>query len=193
MDQTARWIDDARAGSAAAFDRLVDEHLDTVYRAAFYQHGGDEHHAAELCREALRSARAGLGTYHGGAEGFAGWLLGLLVATSRDAPGAGPAVSDTGEGRPAAAAPAPPLPAPGQTPADYAAAEGLDALMVWALAQLPEDHRWPLVLDGCGLDYAAIAQALGLDPPALRSRLARARLQLADVLAGDAAVREPGP
>ncbi len=53
-----------------------------------------------------------------------------------------------------------------------------------ALDQLPEEFRAPVVLrDLCDLDYAEIAQTLGIPPGTVRSRIARGRAQLAQLLA----------
>jgi RNA polymerase sigma-70 factor (ECF subfamily) len=52
-----------------------------------------------------------------------------------------------------------------------------------ALAQLPEEFRAPVVLrDLCDLDYAEIARVLALPPGTVRSRIARGRAQLAQLL-----------
>lgn len=52
-----------------------------------------------------------------------------------------------------------------------------------ALARLPEEFRAPVVLrDLCDLDYAEIADALGIPPGTVRSRIARGRSQLARLL-----------
>jgi RNA polymerase sigma-70 factor, ECF subfamily len=53
-----------------------------------------------------------------------------------------------------------------------------------ALAALPEDFRVAVVLrDHLGLDYAEIAAVLDLAPGTVRSRIARGRARLADLLA----------
>jgi DNA-directed RNA polymerase specialized sigma24 family protein len=52
-----------------------------------------------------------------------------------------------------------------------------------ALAALPEEFRVPVVLrDQLGLDYAEIAEVLGVPPGTVRSRIARGRGRLADLL-----------
>lgn len=52
-----------------------------------------------------------------------------------------------------------------------------------ALDQLPEDFRMPVILrDVCGLDYAEIAEELNLAPGTVRSRIARGRGKLADLI-----------
>jgi RNA polymerase sigma-70 factor, ECF subfamily len=56
------------------------------------------------------------------------------------------------------------------------------------LAQLAPDHRAVVVLrDLCGLDYAEIAETLDVPVGTVRSRLSRARGQLADLVAGNPA------
>jgi RNA polymerase sigma-70 factor, ECF subfamily len=52
-----------------------------------------------------------------------------------------------------------------------------------ALDHLPEEFRAPVVLrDLCDFDYAEIAQTLGIPPGTVRSRIARGRAQLAQLL-----------
>jgi RNA polymerase sigma-70 factor (ECF subfamily) len=53
-----------------------------------------------------------------------------------------------------------------------------------ALTALPVEFRAPVVLrDLCGLDYAEIAEVLGVPPGTVRSRIARGRAGLARLLA----------
>ena len=55
-----------------------------------------------------------------------------------------------------------------------------------ALRQLPEEFRAAVVLrDLAGLDYAEIAEVLELAPGTVRSRIARGRGRLADIVAGN--------
>lgn len=52
-----------------------------------------------------------------------------------------------------------------------------------ALNQLPEEFRHPVVLrDYAGLDYAEIAETLGIPPGTVRSRIARGRSKLVEIL-----------
>jgi len=61
-------------------------------------------------------------------------------------------------------------------------AAGLD--VDTALAELPDEFKAPVVLrDMAGLDYAEIAEVLDLAPGTVRSRIARGRGRLADLLA----------
>jgi len=52
-----------------------------------------------------------------------------------------------------------------------------------AIKQLPEEFRLPVVLrDVGGLDYAEIAETLAIPPGTVRSRIARGRRQLSEIL-----------
>jgi len=58
-----------------------------------------------------------------------------------------------------------------------------------ALAALPEDFRSVVVLrDQLGLDYAEIAEVLGIPPGTVRSRIARGRAALARSLGNQATI-----
>jgi RNA polymerase sigma-70 factor (ECF subfamily) len=80
-----------------------------------------------------------------------------------------------------------PLPAMPATGGEMAAAV-VDRLEVdAALACLSPEFRAAVVLrDLCALDYAEIAEVLGIPPGTVRSRIARARAQLADLLGNPA-------
>jgi RNA polymerase sigma-70 factor, ECF subfamily len=55
-----------------------------------------------------------------------------------------------------------------------------------ALRRLSPEFRAPVVLrDLCGLDYAEIAEVLGVPPGTVRSRIARGRAALVPMLAGN--------
>ncbi len=81
------------------------------------------------------------------------------------------------------------LPRVEATSADAGVADRLD--IDAALAELPEDFRVAVILrDLCDLDYAAIAEVLGLPPGTVRSRIARGRTALADRLGNPGARTE---
>ena len=63
-----------------------------------------------------------------------------------------------------------------------------------ALALLPERYREPLVLVGVeGMSHEQVAEILGIEPPALRKRLSRAREMLAGRLARRERARPGSP
>lgn len=77
---------------------------------------------------------------------------------------------------------APAAPAAPPTAVDGLVADRVDVDA--AVARLPEEFRAPVVLrDLCDLEYAEIADILGIPPGTVRSRIARGRGQLADLLA----------
>lgn len=66
--------------------------------------------------------------------------------------------------------------------ADYARCEQIEEVRR-AIDELPPDHREIIILrDINGLSYAEIAEATGLDPGTVRSRLSRARNNLKEIL-----------
>jgi len=80
----------------------------------------------------------------------------------------------------------------GVAPASEGVAGRLD--LDAALATLPHDFRVAVVLrDLCQLDYAEIAEVLDIPPGTVRSRIARGRAALADVLGGNPAASSGRP
>jgi RNA polymerase sigma-70 factor (ECF subfamily) len=83
--------------------------------------------------------------------------------------------------------------APIATPPGRAGDGGIEAVadrleVDTALARLPDDFRVAVVLrDLCDLDYAEIARVLDVPPGTVRSRIARGRALLADLLGNPAA------
>ncbi len=74
----------------------------------------------------------------------------------------------------------------GNTPRDPAETVSARVDVEAGLALIPEEFRTVVVLrDVAGLDYAEIAAVLDLAPGTVRSRIARGRARLADVLAGN--------
>jgi RNA polymerase sigma-70 factor (ECF subfamily) len=76
------------------------------------------------------------------------------------------------------------LPATGGPAIDDAVSSRLD--IDAAVAELPEDFRAAVVLrDLCQLDYAEIAEVLGIPAGTVRSRIARGRAALRATLTGN--------
>ena len=79
----------------------------------------------------------------------------------------------------------PPGPPVGSPAVDDAVAARLDVDA--ALRRLPDEYRVAVVLrDLCGLDYAEIAEILGVPAGTVRSRIARGRAGVAAVLGNPA-------
>ena len=71
----------------------------------------------------------------------------------------------------------------GADPAEIAVATERRGVLQRALDELPEEFRLPVVLrDVADMDYAEIGEQLGLPPGTVRSRIARGRAKLAQLL-----------
>lgn len=168
----------AQGGDRAALDALLRRHHDRIH-AVCRRLAGNEADALDATQEALIAIARGIERFDGRAT-FSTWTY--RVATNacldelrrrRRRPVAGLPHDLDGSGssdigaRPSAAIEALP---------DRLA---IDA----ALAQVSEEFRLPVVLrDLCDLDYAEIAERLGIPPGTVRSRIARGRAQLAALL-----------
>jgi RNA polymerase sigma-70 factor (ECF subfamily) len=174
----------AQAGDRDALETLLRRHHDRLW-ALCRRMTGNHADAEDALQDALIAIVRGINRYDGRAA-FTTWsyrvttnaCLDELRRRRRrpipDAPEApGTALSRDGPG---AAVSAPRAPA-----AVEAVADRLDVDA--ALALLPQDFRAAVVLrDLCDLDYAEIARVLGVPPGTVRSRIARGRSQLADLL-----------
>ena len=75
---------------------------------------------------------------------------------------------------------------PGQDPHRILEQNQLQESVARGLEKLPEHHRRPLVMrEVAGLSYQEIAQALELDLGTVKSRIARARMNLRKILMQD--------
>ena len=201
----------ARSGDRRALDALLRRHHDRLY-ALCRRLAGNEADAQDALQEALIAVVRGLDRFDGRAA-FTTWAY--RVATNatldelrrrrrRPVPGLaeedGPSgtafgTGAAGPGAVTALRPGNGAPVGGARPAGEAVGDAVaDRLDVdAALARLPEDFRVVVVLrDLCGLDYAEIAEVVGIPPGTVRSRIARGRGQLADLLGNrDAAPERP--
>lgn len=173
----------AQGGDQDAFARLVERSQDKVYHLAYRMTGSPED-AADLTQEAFLNAWRGLARF-GGQSTFSTWLYRLtsnvcidfLRRQSRREALSMTVEEPGGESRQAD------LPDERWSPERaLARREDLRALEE-ALAALSPDHRQVLLLREIeGLSYAEIAQCLGLEAGTVKSRIARARLALRDLL-----------
>ncbi|MCP3989855.1 MAG: RNA polymerase sigma factor [Actinomycetia bacterium] len=152
-------------------ERLLEAHYDRLY-AICSRIAGNAADAADACQEALLAVVKGLPRYDGRAS-FSTWSYRVASNACLDEmrrknrrPLPGLEFSEPVEAGPSV----------DQQVADRVT---LDE----ALAQLPDEFRVPVVLrDVAGLDYAEIAEALAIPPGTVRSRIARGRRQLSQLL-----------
>ncbi len=163
----------ARAGDRDALDRLLRRHHDRIW-AICRRLAGNEADALDATQEALIAVATRLDRFDGRSR-FTTWLYRVTTnacldelrrRSRRPVPGLDAGLFE----RPAAG-----------TPDDAQVVDRLDVDA--ALGALPEEFRVAVVLrDLCDLDYAQIADVLEIPPGTVRSRIARARGALADLL-----------
>lgn len=171
----------AQAGDRDALDALLRRHHDRLHALA-RRLTGNEADALDATQEALIAIARGIRQFDGRAA-FSTWAFRVATNACLD------------ELRRRRRRPVPGLPddldQPGSSPTPAALrseAAGIAALpdrlaVDAALQQLPDEFRAAVVLrDLCDLDYAEIASALDIPPGTVRSRIARGRAQLAQLL-----------
>lgn len=171
----------AQNGDQRALDNLLRNHQGRIY-AICRRLAGNDADALDATQEALMAIVKGLSRFDGRAS-FSTWSY--RVATN--------ACLDELRRRGRRAVPG--LPeyehaddayVGGFTPRDPGETVSARVDVDAGLALIPEDFRAAVVLrDMAGLDYAEIAEVLDIAPGTVRSRIARGRARLADVLAGN--------
>jgi len=170
----------ARAGDHHAFTTLVETHADRVY-GALRSFALDPEEAEEVAQDVFVRAWRGLHRFEGRAQ-LSTWLYRIAfneaqrcVSNRRTPP-----VRPGPEGHDAIYA----LPdAPRFGPEASALDHELDETMRRALARLPEEWRSAVILrDLEGLSTEEAAEAMGIAPAALKSRLHRGRTRLRSLL-----------
>ncbi len=181
-------VEAAQAGDRPSLDALLRAHIDQVH-ALCRRICTNRADAEDATQEALIAIVRGLPRFDGRSS-FSTWVHRVATNACLDEirrRGRRPKVVGRADAAPAddddrgrfSHDPADPEPGVADRLPDRLA---LDA----ALAELPEDFRVPVVLrDQLGLDYAEIAEVLGLPPGTVRSRISRGRSRLADLLTGD--------
>lgn len=175
----------ANNGDRRALDTLLRTHYDRIY-AVCRRITGSDADAADAAQEALIKIVRSLPGFDG-RSAFSTWAYRIATNTSLDElrrrrrrPAVVDRVDDDGRDLE--------LVDPDAGPRVEAVADrmAIDA----ALAQVPETFRVPLVLRDVGdLDYAEIADALDVPVGTVKSRIARGRAALVELLA--AGNREP--
>lgn len=175
----------AAAGDRAAADALLRRHYGRIWTVCRRLAGNDAD-AADATQEALLAIVRGLPSFDHRAR-FSTWAYRVATNACLD------------ELRRRGRRPAPGLPdddpdreANVVDPAPALADRVTDRLALDdALAQLPVEFRDPVVLrDVAGHDYAEIAALLGIPPGTVRSRIARGRSRLAEMLGNQSAGTE---
>lgn len=180
-------MDAAQRGDRAALEVLLRRHHDRI-AALCRRLCGNPADGADATQEALLAIVRGLPRFDRRAA-FSTWAY--RVATNacldelrrrsrRPVPGAEDVMIDEGSARGG-------RPDTGEVVVSRLEIDG-------ALATLSPEHRAAVVLrDLCTLDYAEIAEVLGIPPGTVRSRIARGRAALAEALAGNPAAPSARP
>ena len=173
-------MDRAQRGDRATLDQLLGRHYDRVF-AVCRRLAGNDADAGDACQEALLSIVRGLGRFDGRAS-FRTWSYRVATNACLDElrrSGRRSQLSLDATDRTDGAV-------HGESPDEtdrVADRMELDA----ALRALPVEFRAPVVLrDVVGMDYAEIGEVLNLPPGTVRSRIARGRRQLADLVGAGA-------
>jgi RNA polymerase sigma-70 factor (ECF subfamily) len=170
----ARLTKAAQAGDRRALEELLRRHQDQVH-AICRRLAGNDADGQDATQEALIAIVRGLPRFGGKAK-FSTWAYRVATNAALDelrrrSRRPVPATAESDDRL--AAAPTV------DDPASVALRLDLDA----ALAQLPEEFRAPVVLrDVAGCDYAEIGQILRIPPGTVRSRIARGRARLAELM-----------
>jgi RNA polymerase sigma-70 factor, ECF subfamily len=171
----------AQAGDRGALDELLRRHYDRVH-AVCRRIAGPTRDADDATQEAMIGIVRGISRFDG-RSAFSTWIYRIATNAALDE-------LRRRRRRPALHVVADEAP----EVADPLAERRLDGVVERlsiddALAALPDDFRAAVVLRDVGdLDYAEIAEVLGVPVGTVKSRIARGRGQLADVLGN----REPG-
>ncbi|MGI5884871.1 MAG: RNA polymerase sigma factor [Candidatus Spyradocola sp.] len=171
----------AARGDERAFEALIQPYADATYRLCLHMMG-NEQDAADMAQEAFLRAWRSLSTYKGQSR-FSTWLfrvttnvcLDELRKRSRGKAESMQVLEESGFE---------PVD-PGETPEMALDRAELRRDLRSAIAQLNEEQRAALILrDIQGLPYEEIAKALDLNLNTVKSRIARARGALREILRG---------
>lgn len=169
----------AKQGDQEAFAALVEANQNRIYTLAVRMTGNPED-GADMAQEAFLRAWRSLPDFQGGSS-FATWLYRLAsnvcIDFLRKKKRQEDAVSlDDGEN---------PLPLPDRRfdPEDEVQRRELRRALNGAILKLSDEHRQVIVLRELeGLSYGEIAGRLGLEEGTVKSRIARARVALRNIL-----------
>lgn len=161
----------AARGDRRSLEQLLERHADRVH-AVCRRVVGNPEDALDATQEALIAITRGIAHFDG-RSAFTTWMY--RVATN--------AALDEVRRRGRRPTPVEELPEPKSHPSGLEDRVGARLDVDAALAQLPEDFRVAVVLrDLADLDYAEIAEVLDVPPGTVRSRIARGRAALTEIL-----------
>ncbi len=176
-----------QAGNREAMESLVKKHQRSVY-SLLYQLAPDWSDTSDLAQEVFIRVYRGIHSLRN-PKTFRSWLNQIVVnlfydelrrrprrlpTVSIDAP----IESENGESDLVRE-----IPDPSLKPDEKSLVQELDQLIRKAMAQLPEQFRTAIVLRELqGLSYEEIAEAIGCELGTVKSRIARARGRLQEVL-----------
>jgi RNA polymerase sigma-70 factor (ECF subfamily) len=176
-------VERARGGNVQAFNGLVERYQGLAYSVA-YRALGDPEAAADATQDAFLAAFSGLRSFRGGS--FKAWLLRIVTNACFD-------VGRRAQRRPSSSLDHL-IEERGETASDHIVdpdpqpegealrAEQLEEIQ-GALLQLPFDQRTAVVLsDLHGLSYDEIAEATSVSLGTVKSRIARGRGKLRELL-----------
>lgn len=177
-------VKQAQQGNREAFSTLMELYQGKIYNLALRMIGSPED-AADLCQEIFLNAWRGLPSFRGDSSFFT-WLCRLANNACLDHLRrekkrryleSGASLDDEENGLSAV------LPDRAPTPQQRLEERERQDAVRMALEQLTGEHRQVLVLrEVMGLSYAEIAAATGLEEGTVKSRIARARLSLRNIL-----------
>ena len=181
-----QWIEKAKQGDPQAFEELVLKYQDKIYTLAVRM-VRDREEAADLAQEAFIRAWQNLGSFQGNSS-FGTWLHRLATnvcldhlrkQARRQEIATSVSLDDENSGwtEPVDVT---------QDPQRRLEQSQLRQAVEQGLEQLPEHHRRALVMrEIAGLSYQEIAGELGVDLGTVKSRIARARMNLRKILLED--------
>jgi RNA polymerase sigma-70 factor (ECF subfamily) len=175
---TAQWIVRARAGDRDAFGQLVGHYAPDVQRLCRRLLGSPAE-SEDAAQESFARAHAALASYDP-ARSFRRWLLAIAAHCAIDALRRRRRDARLFESEALDAAA---LADPGPSPLQHGLSTELRSQLLAAIEAQPDHYRAPLVLRYfADLDYAEIAELLGVSRNQVATLLFRARRRLRDAL-----------
>ena len=175
MEHERLWVQQAQAGDQTAFAQLVAAYQGPVYNLA-YRMLGNPVDAEDAAQETFLRAYDRLATYEPDRK-FSSWILSIASHYCIDQLRRRRVPYDSLDDMP----PGRELPSEADAPEDVALAREQERALQQALALLPPAYRLPVILRYWNeLSYEEIAEATQTTVSAIKSRLHRARLMLAE-------------